>query len=108
MSADIEPSAAERLEDWVRFGGPNDIKQWAEIADDIATVLVESERLRRALTVFAAIVPSAMHPADGSEAEAYVIMLHDPKMLGQGGVPDFTGADLARARVALAKAEGRQ
>lgn len=57
--------------------------------------------LADALKVFAAIVPSDLYPADGSEAEAYVIMLHDPKMLGQGGKPDFTGADLARARAAL-------
>lgn len=59
------------------------------------------EELEAALRVFAAITPSSLHPADGSEAEAYVIMLHDPKMLGQSGTPDFTGADLARARAAL-------
>ena len=63
------------------------------------------EELEAALSVFAAIKPSDLHPADGSEAERYVIMLHDPKALGQGAKPDFTGADLARARAAIAKAE---
>lgn len=68
-----------------------------------ARLIAAAPDLLEALQVFAAIVPSSLHPADGSEAEAYVIMLHDPTMLGQGGKPDFTGADLARARAALAK-----
>lgn len=67
--------------------------------------LREIERLRQALAVFAAIKPSDLHPADGSDAEPYVIMLHDPRMLGQGGTPDFTGADLAVARALLAESE---
>jgi hypothetical protein len=100
-------TARERLEDWVRFGGPNCVSQWPEIADDIAVVLASEWRLMKALAVFAAIKPSDLHPADGSEAEPYVIMLHDPRMLGQGGTPDFTGADLANARALVAKTEGR-
>lgn len=74
----------------------------------LTETLSDLEReLLAALAVFAAIRPSDLHPADGSEAEPYVIMLHDPKMLGQGGKPDFTGADLATARSLVAKAEGR-
>lgn len=55
------------------------------------------ETLEAALRPFAEITPSTLHPDDGREAEPYSIVLAHPKDEG-----DFTGADLARARAALA------
>ena len=54
----------------------------------------EVRRLREALEPFARLTPSSLYPADGSEAEAYVVVLATLQPV------DFTGADLARARAA--------
>jgi hypothetical protein len=55
-----------------------------------------------ALAPFAKIRPSTLYAADGSEAEKYAVMLFDTarnkrEWMAPDG-PDFTGADLARAR----------
>lgn len=54
--------------------------------------------MRGALEPFAKIVPSSLYPADGSEAEEYVVILQTDRKWQSA---DFTGADLARARQAL-------
>lgn len=61
----------------------------------------EISRLRNALAPFAQIKPSSLHPVDGSETEGYSVMLFETDRLGHQLAPDFTGADLARAREVL-------
>lgn len=62
--------------------------------------LAEKERrigeLEGALKPFAAITPSTACAPDGSEGEAYYVVLSVP-----GGTEDFTGSHLAAARAAL-------
>jgi hypothetical protein len=70
----------------------------AKLFEDAAANLeAEILRLRAALRPFANIKPSTLYPDDGSEEETYGVIL-DCKSIK----PDFTGADLARARAALA------
>lgn len=65
-----------------------------------ANLIAAAPDMYAALKRFAAIVPSSLYPADGSEAEPYCILIAP-----QAGNPvEFTGADLAAARAALAKA----
>jgi hypothetical protein len=59
------------------------------------------KELEAALKPFAAIKPSSLYASDGSENEGYVIYVFSMRNDGM----DFTGKDLARARVAL-KTEG--
>lgn len=57
--------------------------------------------LEEALRPFAAIVPSSLYPADGSEGEEYMVLLREP----WSNPLAFTGAQLRRAREALSQAE---
>lgn len=59
--------------------------------------------LERALKPFAAITPSSLYPEDGSENERYTVRLHDSSR--HADEHDFTGADLALARLALSNTE---
>jgi hypothetical protein len=61
--------------------------------------------LEAALRPFAAIQPSSLYSADGSEREEYAVWLWSPSgSPGRGRA--FTGEDLARARTALTRPEG--
>jgi len=67
-----------------------------------AATLIESQAqqiatMREALKPFSAIKPSTFYPQDGSEAEPYLVILKGSSR----DTPDFTGADLARARDAI-------
>jgi hypothetical protein len=66
-------------------------------ATAIEALVAENEAMRRALEPFAKITPSSLYPADGSEAEEYMVLLRS----GWGNPVAFTGVDLARARAAL-------
>lgn len=69
--------------------------------------LAEKERrigeLEEALKPFAAITPSTACAPDGSEGEAYYVVLSVP-----GGTEDFTGSHLAAARAALTPDAGEK
>ena len=71
--------------------------------DTILSLLAALEARTKALEPFAKIEPSSFYPADGSEGEKYWVLLHT----SSDGHFDFTGADLARARAALAGQEER-
>lgn len=63
-------------------------KERADNAESRAADLTE------ALRPFAKIVPSSLYDASGSEGEDYCVLLAPQ----HGNPPEFTGADLARAR----------
>jgi hypothetical protein len=69
---------------------------WQERMEAAESRLSEAEGLLR---VFAAIVPSSLYPADGSEAEQYAVLLKGD-WANRGG---FTGKDLAALRTFLKK-----
>lgn len=68
---------------------------WKEASAKLEAAEAERDALRQALEVFAAIKPSTFFAPDGSEGDGYEAILVD------GREPQFTGADLARARSAL-------
>lgn len=51
-----------------------------------------------ALSPFAALTPSSLYPADGSENEGYTLLLADGHYNPRRTTPDFTGQDMAAAR----------
>lgn len=55
--------------------------------------------LEAGLEPFSKIKPSTCYPEDGSENEAYDVILSEG--ITGGSRPDFTGAELARARALL-------
>lgn len=74
---------------WLNVVRPEDAAKDARIAE-----------LEEALRPFAAIEPSSFCAPDGSEREGYSIFLWSGVSPGKPE-PDFTGADLAKARAAL-------
>ena len=68
-----------------------------ECVDELDKERARAEKLREALKPFAAIAPSSFYPADGSEAEEYMVLLR----ADHGNKAEFTGADLAAARAAI-------
>jgi hypothetical protein len=74
----------------------------AALDEEIARLREENEKLRAALKPFAAIEPSSFYPADGSEAEPYAVVLQEGGIHELSARVEFTGADLSRARAALA------
>jgi hypothetical protein len=76
-----------------------------EAAEEITRLRRQNQELREALKPFAAIVPSSLYPDDGSESEEYFLCCGTADDVGISNGPDFTGADLARARAALASQE---
>jgi len=69
-----------------------------EAAAAIERLAAENAAMREALDPFARIIPSSFYASDGSEGENYFVVLHDNSRHDQ---PDFSGADLSRARTAL-------
>ena len=69
-----------------------------EAAAAIERLAAENAAMREALEPFARILPSSFYASDGSEGENYFAVLHDNSRHDQ---PDFSGADLSRARTAL-------
>lgn len=67
--------------------------------NSLPALLERIEALEAGLEPFAAIEPSSMFPANGSEAEEYVVILKG----GYGNPAAFTGADLKQARALLSK-----
>jgi hypothetical protein len=69
---------------------------------EITHLRSQLQKLREALEPFAKIEPSSFYPSDGSEEEGYTV-IPDGKAedVGISSGPDFTGADLARARAVL-------
>lgn len=70
---------------------------WRALGEQLGQALTRIDALEKALAPFAKIVPSSLYPADGSEAEAYCVLLAPTA----GNPVEFTGADLARARTAI-------
>jgi len=70
----------------------------SEAAAAIERLAAENAAMREALDPFARIIPSSFYASDGSEGENYFVVLHDNSRHDQ---PDFSGADLSRARTAL-------
>lgn len=68
----------------------------------LPALLDERDRLIEALKPFAAITPSSLYAADGSDQEQYIVMLKDD----WGNPAELTGADLALARQALSQEIG--
>ena len=71
---------------------------FTEAAAAIERLAAENAAMREALDPFARIIPSSFYASDGSEGENYFVVLHDNSRHDQ---PDFSGADLSRARTAL-------
>ena len=65
------------------------------LRDQLKAEIERREKAEAALQPFAAIQLSTFYPADGSENEGYAVFLCQ-----KGDKPDFTRADLARARTA--------
>jgi hypothetical protein len=81
----------------------SEFREWALL--EIAKELQLRKKAEAALAPFAKIRPSTFYAADGGEDEKYAVMLFDTarnkrEWIAPDG-PDFTGADLARARSAL-------
>lgn len=76
------------------------------MASPSVRALIHLTKLRAALKPFAAIKPSSLYPADGSEQEEYIIMLRSPF----DNPLACTGLDLAIAREAyeMVPPEGAQ
>lgn len=74
----------------------------ANAAEEITHLRSQLHKLREALEPFAKIEPSSFYSSDGSEEEGYTVIL-DAKAedVGISSGPDFTGADLARARTVI-------
>lgn len=79
---------------------PNDAYFLGEVRNALSTLQERNRKLEEALKPFAAVVPSSLYPGDGSEAEEYVVTLRGCF----SNQPEFTGADLARARALLSGA----
>lgn len=97
LIADLADAHAQK-ESWYALATRRQ-RELNEATATIARLSAKVEAAREALAPFARIRPSSFHPADGSESEAYTIIL---KSLW-GNPQDFTGGDLALARAALAK-----
>lgn len=79
------------------------IELHVEAAAEITRLRSDNQKLREALEPFAKVTPSSLFPDDGSEAEEYWLLCGTKEDSGISNGPDFTGADLARARAALAE-----
>lgn len=82
-------------DDGVRFG------TGGEMIDEIKRLRSRLDEAREILRPFAEIIPSSLYAEDGSDNEEYVTILREK----HGNPPEFTGADLARARAFLGKVE---
>lgn len=77
---------------------PND----EQAMEFIASLRSRISDLEKALEPFAAIKPSSFYDEQGTENEHYTVML---TMNCESAAPDFTGADLFRARTVLSQGD---
>lgn len=98
------PGRAEDNDDWFDFLEERAARMAAQMNEGV--LRQQRDELLEALKVFAAIAPSSLYADDGSEQERYAVRLHDSSR--HADPHDFTGADLARARAVIAKAEGHE